>query len=293
VLLSGGTINSPQLLMLSGVGDADHLRASGIEPIVDLKGVGQNLHDHYSTALNHERREPGPFVRLTRADRLAARLAQAYCFGTGPATDVPSGFMAFVKTKPELEAPDIQFLFRAAPAAAGPWFPGIRKAWQDGFSCRPILLQPESRGEIRLRSSNPLDPVRIHQNFLATDNDLHTLRAGFRLLREVAGQAPLDPFRAREVAPGPEVKTDAEIDAYIRSTPATAHHPAGTCRMGSDQDAVVDATLKVRGVDGLRVADASVMPNIVRGNINAAVIMIAEKAADMIRGRPAPPPEHP
>lgn len=293
VLLSGGTINSPQLLMLSGVGDADHLRASGIEPIVDLKGVGQNLHDHYSTALNHERREPGPFVRLTRADRLAARLAQAYCFGTGPATDVPSGFMAFVKTKPELEAPDIQFLCRAAPAVAGPWFPGIRKAWQDGFSCRPILLQPESRGEIRLRSSNPLDPVRIHQNFLATDNDLHTLRAGFRLLREVAGQAPLDPFRAREVAPGPEVKTDGEIDAYIRSTPATAHHPAGTCRMGSDQDAVVDGTLKVRGVDGLRVADASVMPNIVRGNINAAVIMIAEKAADMIRGRPAPPPEHP
>ena len=144
-----------------------------------------------------------------------------------------------------------------------------------------------------MRSSDPLAPARIHQNFLSTDKDLHTLRAGFRLLRDVANQAPMDPFRARELAPGPDVKTDAEIDAYIRATPATAHHPAGSCKMGVDDDAVVDGELKVRGIDGLRVADASVMPRIARGNINAAVIMIAEKAADLIRGRAAPPPEHP
>ena len=293
VLLSGGTINSPQLLMLSGIGPADHLRVAGVEPVVDLKGVGQNLQDHYSTVLTHTRREPGPFVRLTRADRLAARIAQAYLLGTGPATDVPSGFMAFVKTDPALEAPNIQFLFRSAPPTAGPWFPGIRKAWQDGFACRPILLQPESRGQIRLRSADPLAPARIHQNFLSTEKDLVTLRAGFRLLRDVANQAPLDPFRAREIAPGPDVKTDAEIDAYIRATPATAHHPAGTCKMGVDEAAVVDGELKVRGVEGLRVADASVMPTVVRGNINAAVIMIAEKAADAIRGKAPPPPEYP
>lgn len=295
VLLCGGTINSPQLLMLSGIGDAEHLKKMGIQPIVDMKGVGRNLQDHYSTVLSHTRKEPGPFAQLTRADRLVMRLAQAYLRGTGPATDVPSGFMAFVKTDPALDVPDIQFLFAAAPPGAGPWFPGIRPAWNDGFTCRPILIQPESRGRILLRSANPLDPVRIHQNFLATDNDLRTLRVGFRLLRDVANQVPLDPFRKREIAPGTEVKSDAEINAHIRRTPATAHHPAGTCKMGSasDPDAVVDASLRVRGVERLRVVDASVMPDIVRGNINAAVIMIAEKAADMIRGRPPPLPEYP
>jgi 4-pyridoxate dehydrogenase len=288
IVLCSGAINTPQLLMLSGIGDPAHLRAAGVEPRVPLRGVGRNLQDHYASGLLHERRQPGPFVRLTRADRLAAAFARAYLTGTGPATDVPSGFMAFVKTDPALQIPDIQFLFRSGAADAGPWFPGIKKPWRDAFICRPILLRPGSRGRITLRSADPHERVLIDQNFLAVDSDVKTLREGFKLLREVAAQKALDPFRGREIRPGKELRGDAELDAYIRSTPATAHHPCGTCRMGHDDDAVVDGELKLRGVAALRVADASVMPDLVGGNINAAVIMIAEKAADLILGRSTP-----
>lgn len=287
VVLCGGAINSPQLLMLSGVGDPDHLREMGIATMVPLRGIGGNLQDHYSTGLFHERREAGPFVGLTRADRLAAAFARAYLAGSGPATDVPSGFMAFVKTDPGLEIPDIQFLFRSGPADAGPWFPGIRKAWTDAFVCRPILLRPKSRGRVALRSADPNDKVRIDQNFLAVESDVKTLREGLKLLRDVAAQSPLEQIRGREIRPGKQLRSDAELDAYIRSAPATAHHPCGTCRMGADNDAVVDGELRLRGVEGVRVADASVMPDLVGGNINATVIMIAEKAADLIAGRPA------
>jgi choline dehydrogenase/4-pyridoxate dehydrogenase len=201
--------------------------------------------------------------------------------------------MAFVKTDPTQAMPDIQFLFRSGPSSAGPWFPGIRSAWKDAFVCRPILLRPASRGRIGLRSADPADPVRIHQNFLAHERDLPTLRAGLKLLREVAAQSPLDPFRGREIGPGVDARSDSELDTYIRATLATAHHPCGTCRMGVDADAVVDGSLKLRGVQNLRVVDASVMPDLVGGNINATVIMIAEKAADMILGKSAPAPVSP
>ena len=287
VILCGGAMNSPQLLMLSGIGDPDHLKEFAIAPQVPAKGVGRNLQDHYSTGLFHERRGAGPFVAATRADRLVGNFARAYLAGTGPATDVPSGFMAFIKTDPSLPVPDIQLLFRSGPSNAGPWFPGIKPPWRDAFVCRPILLRPASRGFLRLRSADPGEAVRIHANFLSDARDLPVLRAGLRLLREVAAQPPLDPFRGREIGPGAELRSDAELDHYIRARPATAHHPCGTCRMGADDEAVVDATLKVRGVEGLRVADASVMPDLVGGNINATVIAIAEKAADLILSRPA------
>ena len=290
IILCGGAINTPQLLMLSGIGDPDHLRATGIEPSIPLRAVGRNLQDHYATGLLHERTQAGPFVHLTRADRLAFAFARAYLAGTGPATDVPSGFMAFVKTDPALDIPDIQFLFRSGSSDAGPWFPGIKKPWKDAFVCRPILLRPASRGRLTLRSSDPRERLFIDQNFLAVESDLKTLREGLKLLRDVAAQKALDPFRGREVRPGKDLRTDAELDAYIRSTPATAHHPCGTCRMGSDEDAVVDGDLKLRGVAALRIADASVMPDLVGGNINAAVIMIAEKAADLVAGRAMPRP---
>jgi choline dehydrogenase-like flavoprotein len=227
-------------------------------------------------------------VQLTRADLLAVAFARAYVSGTGPATDVPSGFMAFVKTDAALDIPDIQFLFRSGSSEAGPWFPGIKPPWKDAFVCRPILLRPASRGRITLRSADPRERGFIDQNFLAVESDLKTLREGLKLLREVAAQKALDAFRGREIRPGKDLQSDAELDAYIRSAPATAHHPCGTCRMGSDEDAVVDGELKVRGVAALRVVDASVMPDLVGGNINAAVIMIAEKAADLISGRATP-----
>ena len=288
VILSAGSINTPQLLMLSGVGDPEHLREFAIKVAVALPGVGRNLQDHYSTGLLHERREPGPFVSATRFDRLAYHFARAYLAGTGPATDVPSGFMAFVKTDPALAMPDIQFLFRSGPSNAGPWFPGIKAPWRDAFICRPILLRPASRGRIQLRSGEPSEPVAIQQNFLSDARDLPVLRAGLKLLREVASQPALDRFRGRELGPGEAARGDADLDAFIRASGATAHHPCGTCRMGTDSDAVVDASLKVRGLDGLRVADASVMPDLVGGNINAAVIMIAEKASDLIQSKVAP-----
>jgi choline dehydrogenase-like flavoprotein len=290
VILCAGSINTPQLLMLSGIGDPDHLRQFGIGVAVPLPGVGRNLQDHYATGLLHERREAGPFVAATRFDRLAFNFARAYLAGEGPATDVPSGFMAFVKTDPALPMPNIQFLLRSGPSDAGPWFPGVRPAWRDAFVCRPVLLRPASRGRVLLRSGNPADRVRIQQNFLSNEHDLPVLRAGLKLLREVAAQPALDRFRGREIGPGAAAQSDAELDDYIRKAGATAHHPCGTCRMGTDKDAVVDGSLRLHGIERLRVADASVMPDLVGGNINATVIMIAEKAADLIAGRPAPRP---
>jgi choline dehydrogenase-like flavoprotein len=148
------------------------------------------------------------------------------------------------------------------------------------------MLHPESRGVVRLRSADPRAPVRIVQNFLATQNDVRTIREGVKLARDLARRKGLDPFRGRETAPGPGCRTDAEIDAFVRRTAITAHHPCATCAMGVGEDAVLDPALRVRGVEGLRVADASAMPDLVSGNINACVLMIAEKAADLVLGKP-------
>ncbi len=292
LILSGGVINSPQLLMLSGIGDPDRLTAYGIAVTAPLPGVGRNLQDHLSVLADYARREPGPFVATMRLDRALSALARAYCFGSGPASETPSGWTGFVKTRPELDQPDIQFLFRAVATRAAPYLPPFTSAYADGFSLRAVMLHPESRGEITLASADPRMPPRIHQNFLATDGDRRTIRGGLKLVRRLCATPPLADFSARELAPGATVQSDAELDAYIRATAATAHHPCGTCKMGADGDplAVVDPELRVRGVAGLRVVDASVMPDLVGGNINAPVIMIAEKAADLIRGRPAPAP---
>src|SRR5277367_90049 len=287
VLLCGGVINSPQLLMLSGVGDSDQLAGHGIKVAVALPGVGKNLQDHLSVLADFARADVGPFVAILRLDRVVTALARAYCFGTGPAAETPSGWTGFVKSRPDVELPDIQFLFRAVATRAAPYLPPFKPAYADGFSLRAVMLRPESRGEITLASADPRAPVRIRQNFLSTDNDRRTIRDGLKLVRRMAATSPLSGFVAKELAPGDAVLSDAELDAYIRATAATAHHPLGTCKMGPEGDAmaVVDPELRVRGVEGLRIVDASVMPDLVGGNINAPVIMIAEKAADLIRGR--------
>jgi 4-pyridoxate dehydrogenase len=292
VILAGGVINSPQLLMLSGIGDPEALRAQDIAVKVGLPGVGRNLQDHVSATIAYARKEPGPLHAAMRADRIAVALARAYWRGEGIATDWPGGIMAFLKSTPEAPLPDIQLLFGAAPMTASTYLPPFIRPYADSFACRPVLLRPESRGRIELASSDPREPVRIRQNFLAADKDWSVLRAGVRLVRDIARQSPLAPFLAREIAPGPECRSDAEIDAHIRATAITVHHPLGTCRMGRESDpmTVVDPELKVLGVDALRVVDASVMPDLVGGNINAPVIMIAEKAADLIRGRTPPAP---
>jgi choline dehydrogenase/4-pyridoxate dehydrogenase len=285
VILAGGVINSPQLLMLSGIGDAGALQKAGHAVKVDLPGVGRNLQDHVSVILMYQRKEPGPFHRMMRADRIARELAKAYLFGTGFAADVPGGITAFLRSGSDGVLPDLQFLFTAAPLGAWPYFPPFKSPFSDGFACRIVMLHPESRGSVTLRSGDPREAPRIHQNFLSTDADWRTLRAGVRMARQVIEEPMMRPFIGREIAPGIDKGADADIDAHIRATSITVHHPLGTCRMGLDDMAVVDPELRVKGVEGLRVVDASVMPDMVSGNINAAVVMIAEKAAEFIRAQ--------
>lgn len=292
ILLSGGVINTPQIMMLSGIGDADQLRPHGIDVKHHLPGVGQNLQDHLSVMIAYKRKGTGPFQRNMRLDRIIKALGQAYFQGKGFATDLPSGVVAFLKSLPDLAIPDLQLLFHAGPLAAGPYLPPFKKAFNDGFSCRAVLLRPESRGRLELVSTNPETPVRIHQNFLATQNDWAAMARAFRIMRDIAKQPALQNFIEKEIIPGPHCETDDEIVQHVKDTSITVHHPVGTCRMGlaSDPLSVVDQTLKVHGLEGLRVVDGSVMPDLVGGNINAPITMIAEKAADLIQGKPVLPP---
>lgn len=286
IILSGGVINSPQLLMLSGIGDGVELSSNGIKTKVLSPDVGRNLQDHVSVILMYKRKGEGPFRRMMRADRIGFDFAKTYLTGKGFSGDVPGGGVAFLRSDASRPLPDIQILFTAAPLAAWPYFMPFKKPFDDGFAVRIVALQPESRGHIALASSDPLTAPKIHQKFLACERDWASLRAGFRVARRLTSQPAMAPFVASEFFPGPNCQTDEEIDAHIRHTSITVHHPCGTCRMGTDDASVVDPELKVRGTDGLRVVDASVMPDLVCGNINAAVIMIAEKAADLIRRTP-------
>ena len=292
IILAGGAFKTPQLLMLSGIGSADHLAATGIKAIVDLP-VGDNLQDHLAVMITFARRDHGPFCQEMRCDRMMLSMARAYLFGTGPGTVVPGGLHAFVKTRPDLAVPDIEFMFRGLPAHAHLWFPLVRPRYRDGFGIRPALLHPQSRGTVRLRSADPRDPPRIAYNFFSAPGDLPLLREGFRRARDVAYQRPLDPFRGDETSPGPAVQSDTEIDAWMRKVAATAHHPAGTCAMGIGPGSVLDPELRVRGAERLRVVDASAMPDLVSAHINACVLMMAERASDLIRGRPVLAPAQP
>jgi 4-pyridoxate dehydrogenase len=289
VILAGGAINSPQLLMLSGIGDPSELKAHGIETKVPLTGVGKNLQDHLSADVGYVRKTPGKFHHEMRLDRILLDLAKAYLFGAGCASDVPGGITAFLKTGLDPKLPDVQFLFRAGSLAAQPYLPPFLPSFADTFGCRVALLRPKSRGRVSLRSADPRAAVRIELNFLSDQDDLKGLRAGMRMAVDVGRQSPIAPYVDSEVTP---LKTDAEIDAHVRSTGITVYHPISTCRMGSDSESVVDPECRVRGVEALRVVDASVMPDLIGGNINAVVIMIAEKAADMIRGRAALAPSN-
>ncbi len=282
VILSAGTFNSPQILMLSGIGPAAQLRLMGIKPLLDLP-AGRNLHDHVAALIMYSRPNAGPFRDAMRLDRMSLAMVRAWFTGTGPATVVPGGLHAFIKTRHELAAPDIEFMFRGAPPHAHLWFPLLRPAYDDGFGIRPTLLQPESRGEVKLRSADPQAHPQITFNLLTASTDIVRLLEGFKRAREVARQAPLDPYRGVETSPGQTVQSDSGIEAWIRKTCVTAHHPAGTCAMGTSDECVLDPQLRVRGAERLRVVDASAMPDPVSAHINATVMMIAEKAADLIR----------
>lgn len=287
VILSGGAINSPQLLMLSGIGDPDDLSKQGIKTKVALSGVGENLQDHVAIGIRYLRKDAGPFIRNLRLDRIALALARAELLGTGFAAEMPSRWTAFLRLTDCQPVPDIQLQFRAGPIEAKPYLPPFTKPFPDGFTCRAIMLHPLSRGRIRLSSADPAAPARIQHRLLRHISEMETLRAAFRAIRRLAEQTPVRRFIGAELAPGADWTSDGQLDDYIRATVVMADHPAGTCKMGpsSDPSAVVDTHLRVRGVAGLRVVDASVMPDLTSGNIIAPIYMMAERISDHIRGR--------
>jgi choline dehydrogenase len=283
VILSGGTYNSPQLLLLSGIGPANELAALGITPVLDRKDVGRNLQEHANAVITFEINEPISIVDELRWDRLLLSTLRWAAFGRGVVSSMPTQCVCFLKIRKESERPDIELLLSPVLPEAEPWFPGVRKKAPHCFSSRVALLHPRSRGRVFLGSADPRVPPRILWNLFEDPQDLETLRGGVQTVRAIFGKAPLQRLVARELSPGPDALDDAGLDAWIRKYGQSAAHPAGTCRMGADPDAVVDEELRVRGIAGLRVADCSVMPWVVGANTNAPTIMIAEKAADYIR----------
>ena len=283
VILSGGTYNSPQLLMLSGIGPAEELRAHDIDVALDRPSVGRNLQEHVNTFATFNCSQPLSFDPEMRLDRLTRSVGRWLAFKSGPAASLPLQCACFIRTQPESERPDIELLVSPVAPNANIWFPGIRKPTGHRYSSRIAVLHPRSRGKLTLRSADPADRPRIFWNLFDDPADLTTLRDGVKAVRDIFATEPVASVIADEVRPGPEVKTDAEIEEFLRRNCETAHHPAGTCRMGADDDAVVDGQLRVRGVEGLRIADCSVMPDVVGSNTNAPTIMIAEKAADYIK----------
>ncbi len=282
VILSSGTYNSAQLLLLSGIGPADSLRENGIEVVSDHKNVGSNLQDHPSVLIECERKTRSIFQENLRFDRLVFNMARAQFLKSGPATH-PLGFgTGFVKSRPELSLPDVQLFFRLFSLQAREWFPLIRKPGIGGVGLVACHLRPEARGTVSLASSDPNDAPKIINNFFSSDTDRQAIRQAFKINRSIFSQSAFTEHLGVEIMPGKEVQSDNEIDAFIRETAMTVFHPIGTCRMGTDEASVVDPKLKVRGCENLRVVDASIMPDLVGGNINAPVIMIAEKAADMV-----------
>jgi len=286
VILAGGAYNSPQLLMLSGVGPADEIAAHAIPVVHDLPGVGKNLQEHILTFIQFATKEPVTFIKELRWDKLAIATAQWMLTRTGPMANQPLTALGFVKSRPDLERPDLEIFCNPVRLDADVWFPIVRPALEHAFEACPSLLHPHSRGEVTLRSADPADHPRILFNFLKEEEDRRAMREGVRIVREMYSQGPLGEMIDREIKPGPGVKTDAEIDAYVRSSMDLDHHPTSTCAMGEDAMAVVDPQLRVRGIEALRVVDASVMPRVNGGHTNAPTVMIAEKAADLILGRP-------
>ena len=287
VVLSAGTYNSPKLLMLSGIGPAEHLREQGIAVVADLPGVGANLQEHPLTGLGSELTRPIGFESQLRLDRLALTFARHYLGLAGSGSQLPVTSFGFIRTAEGLDRPDIKANIYPTRLDARPWFPLLRPGRGHAMSVFAVLLRPHSRGRVRLASADPAAAPRITINMFADPRDLATMRRSVQILRDFFATQPLGSLTGRELLPGPAVQTDAELDAYHRRTCVLAHHASSTCAMGDGPQAVCDPQLRVRGVEGLRVADASVMPRVIGGNTNAPVIMIAEKAADLILDKQA------
>lgn len=286
VLVCAGAVQSPQLLMLSGIGPAGHIRSHGIEPVLDVPGIGANLQDHLDVVVvNRMTQKLSAYSRQKGLKKLAVGV-QYLINKTGAGADNFLQAGAFLDSREGLDRPDLQLHFINAAMIDH----GRVDLKDDGFTLHACQLRPESRGTITLASDDPFDPPVIDPNYLATEEDRRAMRESVKICREIVAQAPFDAFRGEEVVPGAACRSDAEIDAYVRETGETIYHPVGTVAMGASDSAPLDGELRLRGIEGLRVVDASVMPTLIGGNTNAPTIMIAEKAADMILGKPAMAP---
>ncbi|MCX7359988.1 MAG: choline dehydrogenase [Alphaproteobacteria bacterium] len=287
VLVCGGAFQSPQLLQLSGIGPGAELQKHGVNVVQDAPDVGRNLQDHLDVCVIYEMTKPLSMYSLTKGLK-QPMIGIQYLInkqGLGRTNHLHAG--AFLKTRGELDRPDIQIHLVNAQMRDH----ARVKADRDAFTLHACQLRPESKGTVTLASTNPFDAPAIDPRYLAEENDRRTMRDSVRIIRDIVKQHGLDNYRGSEFAPGDHIRTDSEIDAWIRQNGETIYHPVGTVRMGADAKAPLDEQLRVRGVDGLRVIDASVMPTLIGGNTNAPTIMIAEKISDLLRGKPYLPPQ--
>ena len=290
VVISASSINSPKILMLSGIGPAAHLREHGLDVVADRPGVGQNLQDHMELYIQQESVLPITLYSKLNVYSKALIGAQWLFFKTGLGATNHFESAAFVRSRPGVDYPDIQYHF--LPAAIR--YDGKAAAKSHGFQAHVGPMRSKSRGSVTLRSGNPADKPLIRFNYMSHEDDWADFRHCIRLTREIFGQEAFDPYRGKEISPGAHVQTDSELDGFIREHAESAYHPCGTCKMGRRDDrlSVVDPECRVIGVDGLRVADSSVFPSITNGNLNAPSIMAGEKAADHILGRQPLPPSN-
>ncbi|GAA0266563.1 GMC family oxidoreductase N-terminal domain-containing protein [Alteraurantiacibacter aestuarii] len=289
VVLSAGTVQTPQILMLSGIGPAAHLKEMGVDVVHDLPAVGENYHDHVASPLHMETSDSTSYgISWKAAPRDIAWFFYYLATRKGPLAGNVFESVAFLRTDPSLTKPDVQFVFQPAKRLT---VKGVPFPVGHGYAISPVALYPKSRGTIRLGSNDPAAAPLIDPRLLQEPEDIQPLIRALKIARAAFASDAFKRYNGTEVAPGAEVTSDAALDAYIRETGYTVHHPVGTCKMGAagDASAVVDPQLRVRGITGLRVADASVMPSVIGGNTNAPCVMIGERCADFILGKPALP----
>lgn len=293
VVLSGGTYNSPHLLMLSGVGPAAHLKEHGIDVVHNSVGVGRNLQEHPTGSMEWFAKGPVTFLSQLRWDKIALNSLRWMINGTGPMATQLNSCNVVIRTQDNLDRPDLQIMVNPIRFDAEPWFPIIKPCQDHVFWAGIVQLHPESRGWVELKSSDPRDTAALTLNILDTEADREQMRRSFRIARKIYNTAPMGDLLASEKTPGIECESDDQLDAFIRASCYTAQHPTSTCAMGMGKASVVDSECRVIGVEGLRIVDASIMPTVPGGNTALPVMMMAEKAADLMKGVCLPAAELP
>jgi len=293
VILCGGTYNSPHVLMLSGIGPAEHLKSHGIEVLHHSPGVGRNLQEHPTASLEFKATKPVTFIRQLRWDRLAFNAVRWALTGKGTMSSQLNTCNVVVRTAEHLDRPDMQIMVNPIRFDAQTWFPLLKPEQDHVFWAGVVQLHPESRGWVELKSPDPMQEAAVTLNIMSEEADLVQMRRGIRATRKVYRSEPMAQYIGEERPPFAGAESDDELDAMIRATCSTAQHPTSTCAMGMGERSVVDDQCRVLGVEGLRVVDCSVMPTVPGGNTNIPVMMLAEKAADIVKGSVMPAAELP